>query len=167
MKKISFLLLAGALLAVTACGPSKGSLQELATESLTQSVYYPKQLRIIAISEPDSAFGINYFSKKEMQGMLRTMKVVTDSIMKRTDNMTKFNPDDYYVISLADRQMKATSDIRDMLFKAEKKGDFSGWKVKIDYEATDHDGVKYRSERWTFIDKDGKNVLRTFDIPLP
>jgi hypothetical protein len=52
MKKISFLLLAGALLAVTACGPSKGSLQELATESLTQSVYYPKQLRVIAISEP-------------------------------------------------------------------------------------------------------------------
>lgn len=149
------------------CTPRKGKLQDLAKESLKESLYYPHQLKILAISEPDSAFGINYFSQQEMKGMLRTMKAVTDSIMKRTSDMTKFNPDDYYVISLADRQMKATSEIRDLLFQSTKKGPFSGWKVKIDYEAVDHDGVRYRSERWTFINKEGDNVLRTFDIPIP
>ena len=167
MKKISFLLLAGALLAVTACGPSKGSLQELATESLTQSVYYPKQLRVIAISEPDSAFGINYFSKKEMQGMLRTMKVVTDSIMKRTDNMSRFNPADHYVVSLAERQMRSMAEIRSLIMKGDKKGEFSGWKVKIDYQCVDAAGLPYRSERWCFIDKEGRQVYKSFELPIP
>ena len=167
MKKIGFMLMAGVLLTAVSCGPTKGKLCDLAQESLAESVYYPKQLRILSISEPDSAFGINYFSPKEVKGIMKTMKVVTDSIMARTGNMSRFDPDDYYVISLADRQMKATSEIREMLFRSAKKEDFSGWKIKIDYEAVDHDGIKYRSERWTFIDKDGKSVLRTFDIPLP
>lgn len=167
MKKIGFILMAGVLLMAASCTPSKGKLCDLATESLRQSIYYPKQLNVLSVSEPDSAYGINYFSPKEVKGIMKTMKVVTDSIMARTDNMSHFNPDDYYVISLADRQMKATSEIRDMLFKSARKEDFSGWKVKIDYEAVDHNGIKYRSERWTFIDKDGHNVLRTFDIPLP
>lgn len=165
MKKFCLIFLAGVTL-MTSC-TSKGSLHNLAMESLRESLYYPDQMKVIAISDPDSAFGINYFTMQEIQGMLRTMKVVTDSIMVRTDNMTKFNPDDYYVISLADRQMKATSDIRDMLFKSERKGKWSGWKVKIDYQSIDHNGLKYRSERWTFIDKKGNNVLRTFDLPLP
>ncbi|MCI1740817.1 MAG: hypothetical protein LKI18_00090 [Prevotella sp.] len=165
MKKFCLIFLAGVTL-MTSC-TSKGSLHNLAMESLRESLYYPDQMKVIAMSDPDSAFGINYFTMQEIQGMLRTMKVVTDSIMVRTDNMTKFNPDDYYVISLADRQMKATSDIRDMLFKSERKGKWSGWKVKIDYQSIDHNGLKYRSERWTFIDKKGNNVLRTFDLPLP
>lgn len=149
------------------CAPSKGRLRDLAKESLYQSVYYPRQLRILSVSEPDSAFGINYFTPKEVRGIMKTMKVVTDSIMERTDNMSRFDPDDYYVISLADRQMKATSEIRDMLFRSARKEGFSGWKVKIDYESVDHNGIRYRSERWTFIDKGGHSVLRTFDIPLP
>jgi hypothetical protein len=165
MKKFCLILLAGVTL-MTSC-TSKGSLHNLAMESLRESLYYPDQMKVIAISDPDSAFGINYFTRQEILGMLRTMKVVTDSIMVRTDNMTKFNPDDYYVINLGDRQMKATSDIRDMLFKSERKGKWSGWKVKIDYQSIDHNGLKYRSERWTFIDKKGNNVLRTFDLPLP
>ena len=167
MKKIGFILMAGALLMAVSCTPSKGKLCDLAKESLEQSLYYPKQLRILSVSEPDSAFGINYLSPKEMKGIMKTMKVVTDSIMARTGNMSSFNPDDYYVISLAERQMKATSEIRDIVFRSSKKENFSGWKVKIDYESVDHDGIKYRSERWTFIDKDGHNVLRAFDIPLP
>lgn len=167
MNRTIFPLMAGILLSAMSCTPSKGRLQSLARESLRQSVYASGQLRVLSVSEPDSAFGVYCFSQGEVKGMLRTMKAVTDTIMARTAGMTRFNPDDFYVISLADRQMKASSDLREILFRSRERGDFSGWKVRIDYEAADHDGRRYRSERWAFIDKDGNNVLRTFDLPLP
>lgn len=43
MKKIGFILMAGALLMAVSCTPSKGKLCDLAKESLEQSLYYPKQ----------------------------------------------------------------------------------------------------------------------------
>lgn len=159
--------MAAILLTAVSCTPSKGRLQELAEESLRQSVYSPARLKVLAVSEPDSAFGTGYFTRAEIGGMMRIMKAVTDTIMARTAGMSTFDPGDRYTISLADRQMKATSYLRDILFMADRRGDFSGWKVRIDYEADGHDGRRYHSERWTFIDKDGDNVLRTFDIPMP
>lgn len=76
------------------CGPSNGRIQSLAKENLELSVDNPEQLNIVAVSEPDSAFGTGYFSETEVKEMLQTMKVVTDTIMKRTDNMSRFNPED-------------------------------------------------------------------------
>lgn len=149
------------------CGPSKGKMKDLAKENIELSVYYPKQLKIIAVSEPDSAFGVGYFTEKETQGMLYTMKSVTDTIMKRTSNMSKFNPDDHYVVSLAERQMRGMAEISSMIMKSDKKGDFSGWKVKIDYSCVDENGIPYRAERWCFIDKDVKQVYKTFELPIP
>lgn len=149
------------------CGPSKSKMQKLAKENLELSVHFPKQLKIIAVSEPDSAFGTGYFTKSETQGMLRTMKVVTDTIMKRTGNMSKFNPDDHYVVSLAERQMRGMAEISSMVMKSDKKGEFSGWKIKIDYSCVDENGIPYRAERWCFIDKDVKQVYKAFELPLP
>ena len=111
---------------------------------------------ILGVSEPDSAFGMGYLSQK-----------VTETIMKRTNNMTEFNPDDKYVIDLAERQMKAMSEIRSIIYESDKKKDWSGWKVRVDYQAKSHSGLDYKSERWLFIDKDGKNVMKSFEIPLP
>ena len=89
------------------CGNSSEKMKQLAKENLELSVDYPKQLRVLAVSEPDSAFGAGYFTKDEVKGMLKTMQVVTDTIMKRTDNMSRFNPADHYVVSLAERQMRS------------------------------------------------------------
>lgn len=165
MRKILLLMLG--CVTLVSCGPSTGKMKSLAKENLELSVYYPKQLKIFAVSEPDSAFGTGYFTEKETQGMLRTMQVVSDTIMKRTDNMSKFNPDDHYVMSLAERQMRGMAEISSMLMKSDKKGDFSGWKVKIDYSCVDENGIAYRAERWCFIDKDVKQVYKAFELPLP
>lgn len=153
--------------ALVSCGPSKGKMVELAKENLELCVDYPKQLKVIAVSQPDSAFGTGYFTKTETDGMLRTMKVVTDTIMKRTGNMSKFDPNDHYVVSLAERQMRGMSEIHSMLVKSDKKGEFSGWKVKIDYSCVDEHGIPYRAERWFFIDKEVKQVYKSFELPLP
>ena len=144
-----------------------GKMAKLAEENIRQSVDYPKQLKIIAISEPDSAFGIHYFTPKEVKGMVLMMQKVSESIMKRTNNMTEFNPGDYYVMELAERQMRAMAEIRAMIHKSGNKGNWSGWKIKIDYEAMNEHGIPYRAERWIFLDKEGKNIFNTFEIPIP
>ena len=165
MTKIIMLLFC--CLTLMSCGPSKDKMVELAKKNLTLNIDKPQQLKIIATSEPDSAFGTGYFSKAEVQGILRTLQTVTDTIMKRTDNMQRFNPEDSYVMSLAERQMRGMAEIRSLVMKAGKKGPFSGWKVKIDYASVDGNGNPYRAERWFFIDPEGKQVYKTFELPLP
>ena len=169
MKHITrqFCLLLGIAVLMASCSDKKKELQQLAEENLRLSVEYPKQLDIVAISEPDSAFGFSYFSQKEKAGIVRIMKSVTDSIMKRTDNMQSLDINDFYVMDLAERQMRANSDIRQMLIQATGKKEWTGWKVKIDYQAVTHHGMKYNAERWFFISMDGKAVVRTFELPLP
>ena len=95
------------------------------------------------------------------------MQSVTALIMDRTDNMTAFNPDDHYVMSLAERQMKAMADLRTMVYKTNEKGEWSGWKLRVDYKAKDKYGNTYRAERWLFFDKDGKAIHKSFELPLP
>jgi len=165
MKKITVFVIGCALLA--SCTPKSEKMKQLAQENLEMSVDYPKQLKVLAVSEPDSAFGTGYFTKSEVKGMLQCMKVVTDTIMKRTGNMSRFDPNDHYVMSLAERQMKGMSEIRSLVMQNGKKGEFSGWKVKVDYQCVDPNGLPYRAERWCFIDKEGKQVYKSFELPIP
>ena len=167
MKRQSIIYLVVALLCLTGCTNKRHALKQLAVENLKQSVEYPKQLQVMAISEPDSAFGFSYFSQKEKAGIVRIMKSVTDSIMRRTDNMQSLDINDFYVMDLAERQMRANSDIRQMLSQATDRKEWTGWKVKIDYQAVTHHGMKYNAERWFFISMDSKAVVRTFELPLP
>lgn len=165
MKK-AFVLMAAAALLVS-CGNSKEKMKQLARENLELNVNYPKQLQVMAVSEPDSAFGTGYFNQKEVMGMMQTMKVVTDTIMKRTGNMSRFNPADHYVISLAERQMRSMAELRALIAAGSRKGKFSGWKVKIDYACVDAKGIPYKAERWCFVDKEGKQVYKSFELPIP
>ena len=160
-------LILGIAVLITSCTDRKKELQRLAEENLRQSVEYPKQLDIVAVSEPDSSFGFCYFTQNEKAGIVRIMKSVTDSIIRRTDNMQSLDINDFYVMDLAERQMRANSDIRQMLSQTTGKKEWTGRKVKIDYQSVTHHGMKYNAERWFFISKDGKAVVRTFELPLP
>ena len=139
----------------------------LAEENIRMSMDSPDGFAITAISEPDSAFGVNYLSQHEVNGITAIMQSVTALIMDRTNNMTAFNPDDHYVMSLAERQMKAMADLRTMVYKTNEKGEWSGWKLRVDYKAKDKYGNTYRAERWLFFDKDGKAIHKSFELPLP
>ena len=142
-------------------------MTELAEENIRLSIGNADGFSITAVSEPDSAFGVNYLSQHEVSSMTALMKNVTAVIMERTNNMTEFNPDDHYVMGLAERQMKAMSDLRTMVGDTNKKGEWSGWKIRVDYEAKDKFGNIYRAERWLFFDKDGKTIHKSFELPLP
>lgn len=165
MKKL--ILAVAVLLGMTACTDKNQQMVKLAEMSLRQSVGEGSEVKILGVSEPDSAFGTGYLTPDEKKAVMGTMKKVTDQIMSRTQNMTAFDPNDTYVIGLAERQMRANSDLRQMLFNCDKKGDWSGWKVKIDYEVHDGHEQNYRAERWFFLDKEGNVIFKTMEFPLP
>lgn len=164
MKRIIYLLTA--TLFLIACN-QKERMANLAEENIRQSVDNPNQLKILAVSEPDSAFGTNFFSQNEIQGMVMIMQKVSEEIMRRTNNMTEFNPNDRDVMFLAERQMRAMAEIRPLIRGAKQKGEWSGWKIKVDYEAINKNGLSYKAERWMFLDKDGRNIFKTIEIPIP
>lgn len=169
MKAKQYIIIGLSALLLSSCAfnsPAK-RMKRLAQENLKASLDYPKQLKVNAIAEPDSAFGVNYFTKQEIKGMLRVMAVVTKQLMQKTNGMSDFSNLDPYYSGLIQRQMSAASEVQNMIFKNVPKGQFSGWKVKIDYECADRNGIKYRAERWTFFDREGKSVVKTFEIPLP
>ena len=165
MKKL--ILAVAVLLGLTACTDKSQQMAKLAEMSLRQSIGKGNDVNITGISEPDSAFGSNYLTPEEKKAVISTMKKVTDQIMSRTQNMTAFDPNDTYVIGLAERQMKANADLRQMLFDCDKKGEWSGWKVKIDYEVHNGHEQNYRAERWFFLNKDGSVIFKTMEFPLP
>lgn len=167
MKKIVFVSILTAVLALASCGVSKNKLKDKAQANLVASLDYPKQLKLMAVSDPDSAFGVNYFTKDEMKGMLKVMSKVTDQLMKKTENIEDFSKLDAYTAALAKKQMNAATEVQDMIFKNVPKGKWSGWKVKIDYQCVDRNGITFRAERWVFFDQKGDNVIKTFEIPLP
>ena len=59
MKRQSIIYLVVALLCLTGCTNKRHALKQLVVENLKQSVEYPKQLQVLAISDPDSAFGFS------------------------------------------------------------------------------------------------------------
>ena len=164
MRHVCIALLA--VLMMVSCD-SKKRITSLAESDVMEHTDCQGKPEIIGISEPDSAFGTGYLSQKEKESLMSVMQKVTETIMKRTSGMTEFNPDDKYVIDLAERQMKAMSELRSTIYDSDKKGEWSGWKVRVDYQAKGKNDVEYKAERWLFIDKDGKEVMRSFDIPLP
>ena len=164
MKKIVFAV--AVLLSLTACTEKSEQMKNLAQMSLQQSLG-DGHVKIMGVSEPDSTFGTNYMRPEEKKAIIANMNRVTDVIMKRTKNMSEFNPEDSYTIALAERQMRANSDLRSMLYVSDSKGEWSGWKVKIDFEAKDGHGQEYRAERWFFLDKEGNVIFKTMEFPLP
>lgn len=164
MKKI--ILFAIMAIIVAACGNNKEQMKKNAEENLRMTISGAQNLQILQISEPDSAFGVNYFTDKELQEFVNIMAKCSDIIMKETDNMEKFDPENLYVIKLADRQMQATTELRN-IFSNRNKEPFSGWKMKIDYSYTDGEKTPIKAERWFFFDRKGQSIYKTMEIPLP
>ena len=167
MRKSSYILMLAMATMLYACHSPKEKMFDKAQENLKASLDYPKQLKLIVHTDPDSAFGVNYFTRKEITGMLKVMDVVTKKLMQSTTGINDITKADAYTVNLMRRQMNAANEVQTMIFKNVPKGEWSGWKGKIDYECVDKDGIKYRAERWIFFDRKGKNIIKTFEIPLP
>lgn len=157
--------------AFTGCTPSPAEkAKEVAVKALEASVDRPGTVKIRAVSEADSVFGRDYVSPDEKLAISVAMMKLNERIMKKTGGFENFDPDDKETSSLMERQMSAISALRSLLpgTPAERtKDNFTGWKVKIEYEAQSEDGRSYRSEYWFILDREAGCVVKSFEIPLP
>ena len=176
-KKLLILPAVAVLLGMgTGCSGNSGNkAQDIAKKALMASVDNPESVKIVGISKPDSVFGREYVTMKEKMALSVAMMKISRRFMEDTDFD---NPDSesHGMSGQMKRQMDAMTVLRSLMISGELKpvGDetsqerkpFTGWKVKIEYEATDSDGQPYRSEYWFIMDKEAQCVIRSFEIPL-
>ena len=72
-------------------------------------------MKVIAHTQPDSAFGVTYFTRKEITGMLKVMDVVTKQLMAKTKDVNDISSVDVYTAALMRRQMNAATDVQTMI----------------------------------------------------
>lgn len=164
MKQL-FLLLLGALLSFS-CDSPKDKVTKLVNEHVKLSVENPNQIKNIESLRVDSAFGLDYLTPEECKFIYENSKKVSERILKQTKGFTNFSNSTPALISLIERQMKATNEVRSLLLKTPKKGRFSGYKAKVAYQYTDLQGHESRVMRWYFTDPEGKHILRMLEIPI-
>lgn len=163
-KFIPLAMLSVVLLA--SCQSRESKINKLVTSHLEQSLENPENLKVQEIAEPDSAFGLNYFTKQEQTYMLSTVTNVTKVLMERTAYMTKPDLDDAYTMTLADLEMRMSTGLFSGMLGDCKKGAWSGWKVRVTYICKSKYGCMYKAQRWYFLDKDCQTVIRSFDLPI-
>jgi len=163
-KFIPLAILSVVLLA--SCQSRESKINKLVTSHLEQSLENPENLKVLEIAEPDSAFGLNYFTKQEQTYMLSTVTNVTKVLMERTEYMTKPDLDDAYTMTLADLEMRMSTGLFSGMLGDCKKGAWSGWKVRVIYICKSKYGCMYKAQRWYFLDKDCQTVIRSFDLPI-
>ena len=163
-KFIPLAMLSVVLLA--SCQSRESKINKLVTSHLEQSLENPENLKVLEIAEPDSAFGLNYFTKQEQAYMLGTVTNVTKVLMERTAYMTKPDLDDAYTMTLADLEMRMSTGLFSGMLGDCKKGAWSGWKVRVTYTCKSKYGCMYKAQRWYFLDKDCQTVIRSFDLPI-
>lgn len=174
--KLAILLIGGILtwssIFFFACSSNnpKARAKAVAEKSLMACVDCPETVEIKAVSDVDSVFGREYVTLDESMAITTSMLKITTHVMERTDDMENIDFGDSELAGLMERQMSAMAAIRSLtgLYddKSDKPRKFTGWKVKIEYEAKTVDGKPYRSEYWFILDKDAECVIKSFEIPL-
>lgn len=167
---LASLVLAGGITAFLLKDSSnpKNSARKVAEKALLASVDRPETVKIHAVSMPDSVFGRDYITQEEKMAISVAMMKVSEKVMKETDGFEKMDFGDKAMADLMERQMSVMSVIRNLASYEthNSKKQFSGWKVKIEYEAESADGSPYRSEYWFILDKEAVCVMKSFEIPL-
>lgn len=161
----------GTIFSLAGCSNSpKRKARTVAERALYAIVENPNSVKILAVSKPDSVYGREYITMDEQMNIAKAMMKVNQKVMRATDNFDNINPADKTVSSLMERQVNAMSAMRSIVRvrgeETGKKQPFTGWKVKIDYQAQTADGVPYRAEYWFFLDKEGTCVVKSFEIPI-
>ena len=162
-KFIPLAMLSVVLLA--SCQSRESKINKLVTSHLEQSLENPQNLKVLEIAEPDSAFGLNYFTKQEQAYMLGTVTNVTKVLMERTEYMTKPDLDDAYTMTLADLEMRMSTGLFSGMLGDCKKGAWSGWKVRVTYICKSKYGCMYKAQRWYFLDKDSPSSMPLRYVP--
>lgn len=148
-------------------GPNEANAQNLTTEALTLLVDRPETLKILKISSLDSVFGKSFINPDEKTEIVQLIMRTNKLIMGNAKSIEDVDFSDSARSALMERQIEATDKIRPLLFSQNRSdGQFTGWKIKIEYEAVDESNRPYHSEYWFILDRNAKHILHSFEIPL-
>lgn len=146
------------------------SASQLAKDVLIAQSVNPESIKINNISKPDSVFGRCYLSDNDKMYLSNSLMKVTDLLMEQDLSFEDPSKNDPRVMDLISRQMTNQSQIAPLINLSapfDTREDFSGWKVKIDYEEVNPENkIPYHGEKWFIIDPKGKFVIYSFDIPI-
>ena len=166
MNKILIPLLPLFLTTLLACTDSYGEMQDLVVRHIKANMYPDEKLTISEISQPDSTFGVMYMSEHEIAHITKTVDEVTEYFMKKTNNMTEYDPNNGYLAYLANKQMLVAAQINEVMAHSMQKKEFNGWRIRCKYSVANQ-SVKRKTEEWFFFDKEGAIIYSSFAIPLP
>ncbi len=148
----------------------KDRARAVAEKSLMACVDCPETVEIKAFSKADSVYGREYITLDERVAIAASMMRISSCVMERTDNMENLDFNDAELAGLMERQMSAMAALRSLSGihpeEPDKPKEFTGWKVKVEYEAKTIDGKPYHSEYWFILDKNADCVIKSFEIPL-
>lgn len=168
-----FLLLACVFFVGISCyklcsGGSRPDLTAKVVKNIQESLDVPSSFNLIKAEQPDSAFGVYYFTDEEQDAISESL---TDFSMTMLDSMNTLFEDSLAYDSGSESQMmvKVFAPILQkasvILLEMKEKGAFSGWKVKVSYSFADPSGHRWELTRWTFLNPDGDRILGKIDVP--
>lgn len=159
-------LMALALIAVLK--PSKSGeierIQDLACASLMLNSSNPDSVEIISISEPDSVFQGQPVPPEVLDAISDSLMNVNDKVSMQWAAAGKTIQNDPYLMELLSLSARAHTFLNAFPVSA-TKGPHNGWKVEVAYTTVMPSGHKICATHWAFIDKSGKIVFNSFDIP--
>lgn len=157
------------LFSLSSCGPKpdESNAKRMVTEALKLMVDKPNTINILKISKLDSVFGNKFVNDQEQTEILQLIMQTNKRIMGDAKTIDEVDFSDAARSALMERQIEATDKIRSLLFHQDRSDNkFSGWKMKVEFEAKDGDGKPYHSEYWFILDPHTKYILHSFEIPL-
>lgn len=141
-------------------------VRDAATEAVRLLVEKPESVKIVGYSRLDSVFGRNFIKDGEKEAVAQLLMGNNKAIIGDAKSFDDIDFSDPAKSALMERQMAATEYLRQYLFSDDNGGEFSGYRMKVQFEAVDSNNIPYRSEYWFIFDKQGKIILHSFEIPL-
>lgn len=153
---------------------TRNDVSKIAVKALTASVSNPEDMVIVSVSKPDSVYG-KYLTLEDRMFIADKMMKYSKKVEEATGDFDKLDLDNPQISEMLNRQISVSAAIRPLMIdsyadidelKRKPKGQFSGWKVVIEYKAKSETGQEYQSQYWAFLDKDATCVLRSFELPI-
>ena len=141
------------------------SLKSKTIESVKSGLDVPESFRLIAIEQPDSAFGVFWFTEEESDAINEAVMGFSAYILNQVDSILSSDSLDDTDLSLVRFYAPIIQKDNDVVSDMKDKGAFSGWKVKAVYSFKDTEGRLYTLTRWVFFDVSGEKIEDILEIP--
>lgn len=130
----------------------------------------PEMCRVIEISGTDSIIDHRFFAEGDSREVMELMGWLSERTMAICGESDRLLQEDARMAELSRMSNEASRAMQDMMRQvsspAQRRGNLSGWKVKVVYDRLDAAGNPSRCQRWLAVDPSGQYVLDSYDLPV-